>query len=216
MAYIQKSYQKKFGNKDNSMETNIIEDVTYLVEKANNTPDPTYKVYTALLTQSGESIVNYLYSGSLVKGVSYTVTSATSNCDFTNVGGPSGVSGAGLSFVATENLEPNNWDGSELEYNEGAPVATVLENTLGNVWITYEGAGTYFVYSNGLFAINKTWGIADAVFDGSNGVYTPVFVNVSNQTGANLPNSLEIKVQGGDFNGNGLLNNTPIEIRVYN
>lgn len=33
--YIQKSYQKKFGNKDNSMETNIIEDITYLVGQAN-------------------------------------------------------------------------------------------------------------------------------------------------------------------------------------
>lgn len=35
MSYIQKSYQKKFGNKDNSMETNIIDDITYLVEQAN-------------------------------------------------------------------------------------------------------------------------------------------------------------------------------------
>lgn len=34
--YIQRSYQKKFGNKDNSMETNIIEDITYLVEQANS------------------------------------------------------------------------------------------------------------------------------------------------------------------------------------
>ena len=34
--YIQKSYQKKFGNRDNSMETNIIEDITYLVGQANS------------------------------------------------------------------------------------------------------------------------------------------------------------------------------------
>ncbi len=33
--YIQKSYFKKFGNKDNSMETNIIEDITYLVNESN-------------------------------------------------------------------------------------------------------------------------------------------------------------------------------------
>ncbi len=50
--YIQKSYQKKYGNKDNTMETNIIEDVTYLVGQANNNA-PAYKVYTALLSQSG-------------------------------------------------------------------------------------------------------------------------------------------------------------------
>lgn len=36
MSYIQRSYQKKFGNKDNSMETNIIEDITYLVAQANS------------------------------------------------------------------------------------------------------------------------------------------------------------------------------------
>lgn len=34
--YIQKSYQKKFGNKDNHMEVNIIDDITYLVEQANS------------------------------------------------------------------------------------------------------------------------------------------------------------------------------------
>ena len=36
MPYIQKSYLKKFGNRDNSMESNIIEDVTYLVEQSNS------------------------------------------------------------------------------------------------------------------------------------------------------------------------------------
>lgn len=36
MSYIQKSYFKKFGNKDNSMESKIIEDITYLVEQSNS------------------------------------------------------------------------------------------------------------------------------------------------------------------------------------
>lgn len=36
MPYIQKSYFKKFGNRDNSMESKIIEDVTYLVEQSNS------------------------------------------------------------------------------------------------------------------------------------------------------------------------------------
>jgi hypothetical protein len=35
MAYIQKSYTRQFGNKQNFMETNIVEDVTYLVGQAN-------------------------------------------------------------------------------------------------------------------------------------------------------------------------------------
>lgn len=33
--YIQKSYIPKYGNKDNFMENNIIEDIRYLVEQAN-------------------------------------------------------------------------------------------------------------------------------------------------------------------------------------
>jgi hypothetical protein len=34
--YMQKSYIPKFGNKDNFMENNIIEDITYLVGQANS------------------------------------------------------------------------------------------------------------------------------------------------------------------------------------
>lgn len=36
MAYIQKSYVPKYGNKDNFMENNIIQDITYLVEQSNS------------------------------------------------------------------------------------------------------------------------------------------------------------------------------------
>lgn len=36
MPYNQKSYFKKFGNRDNSMEVKIIEDITYLVEQSNS------------------------------------------------------------------------------------------------------------------------------------------------------------------------------------
>lgn len=35
MSYIQKSYIRQFGNKQNFMETNIVEDLQYLVEQAN-------------------------------------------------------------------------------------------------------------------------------------------------------------------------------------
>lgn len=34
--YIQKSYIPKFGNKDNTMENNIIEDIAYLVGQSNS------------------------------------------------------------------------------------------------------------------------------------------------------------------------------------
>ena len=34
--YIQKSYIRQFGNKQNFMETNIVEDLQYLVDQANS------------------------------------------------------------------------------------------------------------------------------------------------------------------------------------
>lgn len=134
MAYIQKSYQKKFGNKDNSMETNIIEDVTYLVEKANNTP--AYKVYTALLTQSGTN----------------------------------------------------------------APVATVLENTIGEIEFVYDGEASYYI-NNENFIYTKTF----------------VFINMTNDDGTSfrpcstslINGSIILYTESDDWTAK-------IEIRVYN
>jgi hypothetical protein len=177
-------------------------------------PQPTYKVYTALLTQSGGSIVNYLYSGSLVKGVSYTVTSATSNCDFTNVGGPIGVSGAGLSFVATENLEPNNWDGSELEYNSGAPVVTVLENTVGNITWTYLGTGSYAGNLISAFPLNKTYFSVNNRFsdDGGASAYDAFLFRADDDLFALTLWSNGTQSDNLIFSGSPI----SIEIRVYN
>jgi hypothetical protein len=36
MPYIQKSYIRQFGNKQNFMETNIVEDLQYLVDQSNS------------------------------------------------------------------------------------------------------------------------------------------------------------------------------------
>lgn len=35
MSYIQKSYIRQFGNKQNFMETNIVEDLQYLINESN-------------------------------------------------------------------------------------------------------------------------------------------------------------------------------------
>ena len=50
----------------------------------------------------------------------------------------------------------NYTDSLQLIYNGGAPVVTVLENTIGNIWFTYNSTGQYYINSNGLFTINKT------------------------------------------------------------
>lgn len=91
-----------------------------------------------------------------------------------------------------------------------APVATVLENTIGNVSFTYSGPGSYHITSNGLFA-------------GTVPTVTNVFGVIENSTSNyitvdKLDNSM-LRLASSDFQFNGqndLLNNTPIEIRVYN
>jgi hypothetical protein len=177
-------------------------------------PQPTYKVYTALLTQSGGDNGAELTSGILEIGVTYRIDSTGgSGWDFTNVGAPN--NNPFTYFVAT-GTTPNSWQDGQLTYNTGAPVVTVLENTIGNVWFTYEGNGSYWITSNGLFTINKTWGISDSVFATATAIPEPVVIDVSGYLGSEPPNTIGIRLIGGDYNGDSLLNNTPIEIRVYN
>ena len=92
-----------------------------------------------------------------------------------------------------------------------APVATVLENTLGGdiVW-SYDFAGAYIGTLNGAFIENKTKLEIGLVSDGD--YATLSFGNFyrinSDSIGLNTLNSITLFDQ--------MLNNTPIEIRVYN
>jgi hypothetical protein len=170
-----------------------------------------YKVYTALLTQNDADNPDYISNSSLTIGVTYTINNFSPSYtlgDFTNVGAPN--NNIGTSFVAT-GTTPNDWGGFiQLEYNTGAPVVKVLENTIGNIWFTYVGLGNYSVNSAGLFNIDKTFpliGSRDlpaASSSGNNYLYVQS-VNVITIETFNLST-------GEDVN----LYNTPIEIRVYN
>lgn len=88
-----------------------------------------------------------------------------------------------------------------------APVAIILENTLGGtvVW-DYIGVGQYTGTLAGAFISNKTW----LNISVSNvGIFMSMYYN-------NV-NSVFIQTQDiGTNDTNGLLNNTAIEIRVYN
>lgn len=175
-----------------------------------------YKVYTALLTQNGGDDVITISSGAVTEGVTYIFDHAKppQPWDFSNVGGP--IFPNTNDFVATSSGVPNEYGTANLTYNTGAPVVTVLENTIGNIWFTYVNPGYYEIKSDELFIIDKTWGVGNFVNDSTNGIYQPVFVNVSNVQGAELPNTIIVRTVGGDYDGDSLLNNTPIEIRVYN
>ena len=111
-----------------------------------------YKIYTALLTQDGGDNVLSKNSGDplLTIGVTYQIIdNGGSGWDFTNVGAPN--NNIGTFFVAT-GTTPNSWgiDG-QLDYNTGAPVITLLDNTTGlNLYSIYQNTGTYAlqIYDN--------------------------------------------------------------------
>ena len=110
-----------------------------------------YKVYTALLTQGGAEGPVDIESGNLIIGVTYRIIVNNGGGNFTNVGAPNNI--AGTFFMAT-GTNPTTWGNpgeAALEYNTAAPVATVLENTIGDVWFNYSTNGRYFLNSAALF-----------------------------------------------------------------
>ena len=177
---------------------------------------PKYKVFTALLTQSGTSSgpLN-IFSGPVTQGVTYVLLGVSNASDFSNVGGPAaGFAVDGMYFIATATLEPNNYGGGGLIFDKGAPVATILENTIGNVWFTYDTTGTYTCQSNNLFISNKTFvNIPSVGSKNSDAEDLPVIVT-------NLVNNNRISfltaLLGTGTTFDGALYNSPIEIRIYN
>jgi len=169
---------------------------------------PKYKVFTALLTQSGGYNPHSITDTNLQIGVTYTIDGIGNNTDFTNVGAPNNLDGT--SFIAT-GTTPNNWDGCNLLYNTGAPVATVLENTIGNVWFGYGAIGEYLCYSDGLFTLNKSFIIVgNIVWDGGSGLIKSGFDGDSSAI------IITCLYDASEYVNNGSLLNTAIEIRVYN
>jgi hypothetical protein len=173
-----------------------------------------YKVFTALLTQSGGNDPTFINGSYLLTvGVSYTITDDGGSYelgDFTNVGAPNNE--LGTTFIAT-GTTPNSWgDNIILTYNNGTPVATVLENTIGNIWFEFNDGGVYDIRSESLFIDKKTGIIMAAPYDSLNpntlGLY---------KTTIDSEDLIKLRV----FNvnedpKNGYLNYTFVEIKVYN
>jgi len=96
-----------------------------------------------------------------------------------------------------------------------APIPTILKNTIGTITWDYISEGVYTANSLGLFTVNKTWCVAGSSFDVAS--FVNVAVTIGNQDNSTLlPNLISLKVEGGDFNGDSILQDTAIEIRVYN
>ena len=169
-----------------------------------------YNVFTALLTQSGGSNELYLTTGPLVIGTTYLIDDGDGGDDFTNVGAPN--SNNGTSFIAT-GTTPANWTHNAiLYYNSGAPVATVLENTIGNVWFSYNDVGNYSLNSNNLFTTNKTNFLTYLSFFGGSG---DVNSNILFYSQCATDYELALYSVNSGTQINDIIANTPIEIRVY-
>jgi hypothetical protein len=175
-----------------------------------------YKVFTALLTQSGGDGPNNEWSsgsGTVPVGITFEITGNDGGtADFTNIGSPNNE--VGTFFVSTGG-NPNNWgvsDNGTLGFNTGAPVATVLENTIGNIWFTYSDVGIYNINSSGLFTNTKTINTIDQTGNICGTNDQPYYVYCGGDT-----NYLELLViDTGLDRIDGYLYNKLIEIRVYN
>jgi hypothetical protein len=175
-----------------------------------------YKVYTALLTQSGVDNEFRKDTGLLSIGVTYYINSNSPGMDFTNVGAPD--NNVGTTFVAT-GTTPNSWGVDEgttpiLLYNTGAPVVTVLENTIGNIWFTYAAIGNYVVNSDGLFTLNKSIGICmpNQYVESPSDLYNYQIFN-SGVNDFQLSSTYNYDISDAIF---GVYAQNSIEIRVYN
>jgi hypothetical protein len=170
-------------------------------------------VFTALVSQSGSSELLGVNTGDLTIGISYQIIENDgTGWDFTNVGAPN--NNIGTYFVAT-GITPNSWGTNEggdfgtLQYNAGAPTVTVLQNTIGNIWFTYFGLGLYFINSDGLFTINKTWTYPNNTQSIPTDGGSVINFYISN------PNLLTLETSNDDIISAGG-NPLRLEIRVYN
>jgi hypothetical protein len=149
-----------------------------------------------------------------IVGVTYYIDENNSpTANFTNIGAPN--NNVGTYFIAT-GTTPQSWGNGEyvnLRYNTGAPVATVLENTIGNIWFTYNTFGNYTINSNDLFIATKTVSQNNqaACFNvGGDSFYNLI---IQRQT----TNEVELATISDSFETiDNQLTNKMIEIRVYN
>jgi hypothetical protein len=184
---------------------NNIQEVVTVGELVGTTP---YKVYTALLIQTGaNSFITIDGSSAFSIGVTYEIMANPNDEDLTTIGAPN--NNIGTKFVCTESVDPNTYTTDlELRYDEGTPVLTILENTLDfDIYWQMNNTGYYFAVSNGGFNRLKTHVIIGSVV--SSTASTKAYRFTDNYVGVKTYSS-------GTTLGNSILSFTPIEIRVYN
>jgi len=113
-------------------------------------PASAVKTYKALLTEAAPATIT---NGPLVVGVRYAITTFVAGDDFSNVAEvESGtINVTGCVFIATGTTPTDYSNGSTLD-SDGAPVATILENSLSGtpIW-SWVSTGIYKATLTGAF-----------------------------------------------------------------
>jgi hypothetical protein len=178
-----------------------------------------YKVFTALLTQSGDDDPRSMQGdgggdiSSATKGTTVQIFANINNINYSSIGAPN--SNVGTYFILTQDITLSNLDNDTIfSLNIGAPVATVLENTIGNIWFTYNGVGNYSANSDGLFTTNKSiiLSIPNQYVESPSDLYNYQAYNTGIDS-FNLTSFMNYLSEDGLYGG--YAQNT-IEIRVYN
>jgi hypothetical protein len=177
---------------------------------------PKYKVYTALLTQSGSSNPQDINSGNLTVGVTYFINNNVLG-DFTNVGAPNNDNGT--YFVAT-GTTPADWginiSGDTLTFDTATPIVRILENTIGDVWFVYLDLGNYACYcSTPLFTVNKTTLNSEIFYSNTNDQMCSLISSTGDFDSQSVVFS-SVRSSGSIQFENNALQDTFFEIRVYN
>lgn len=201
----------KDGRRDDDYLAGAIS-VTDFTTQVGDTVRP-YKVFTALLTQSGGNDPRTMQGdgggdiSSATKGTTVEIFSNSNNIDYSSIGAPN--SNVGTYFILTQDITLSNLDIDTIfNINTGAPVATVLENTIGYIWFTYDDTGLYGINLDDTFIEEKTFiltpssGYDSAVLQGGGGEPYSIYRFSDNKCSI--------------LTSNGSLNKSPIEIRVYN
>lgn len=172
----------------------------------------TYKIFTALLNQSGVDNPDSISGngGTLDEGYTYEIVANPDNYDLTIYGAPN--NNAGTSFICTVTVPTLPYTSSlELSVNYGAPVATVLENTIGDITFAFAGDGQYDINSNNLFTDKKTFILVGSTGDD---IYSQTMIGACARINNNQLR-LVSSLLDNSFSNN-MFVNTSIEIRVYN
>ena len=198
-----------------------------------NTVEPyvaPYTVFTALVKQAGNIPDTGFKTGGddLLLGVTYYISDNSAGVDLTVFGAPN--NDAGTYFICTTaGSLPITIETLELTYGTITPTATILENTIGNIFFEYTAEGRYSIKSDYLFTLDKTFingafingtGIDDySVFNqfvtassGTNPGFRGYYFN-QDSAEAVILNTLK---SSNDFNDNIIKDPICIEIRVYN